>query len=177
MTSSRFCLILRNCRPTRRATGKAPSMTTAMLPRVTRCWRQQVKRAWLYRRGRLLGSLTWVLPSFCCLRLPETSPSTCSPDSESEWEKASVACDWLQTWWCGVRERLGTGEEFKAFWVIFSVEDIIRTCWSFMTWTQAPRMLCASWRRKRQTSLSLFMFCLSVARLQAKTFNSQKPSH
>lgn len=102
ITSPCMC-VFRSFRRTLLATLKAPSPTAAMLLWATRCWMQQSKgawpqlteRVWPYRRGRRSESLTSAPPLFCCLKLPKTSASTCSRDSESEWERDSAASDWL----------------------------------------------------------------------------------
>ncbi len=124
-------------------------------------WSQLTKEVWPCTRGTLWGSSTSAPPLFCCLKLRKTSASTCSRDSESEWERGLEGSDWLS---CGLRgrglvTRNWTLRQILRVWTIMgaflcsrkSVEAV------FMTKTQTPRMPCASPRSKCQTSLSLFL--------------------
>lgn len=95
-------LLSRSSRPTFHATPKALSLTEATFAQGSSFWTAQGMEAWPLpgqqaspcRKERLWGSLTSAPPSFCCSKLPKTSASTCSQDSESEWEKGWAGSDW-----------------------------------------------------------------------------------
>lgn len=62
--------------------------------RAKRAWPLWKEPAWPWRGAWRSESLTWGRPSCSCLRRPRTSTSSCSQDSELEWEKDSAASDW-----------------------------------------------------------------------------------
>lgn len=79
-------------------TVKGLSTTKTTLLSANRCWRWMVsgvwppwiEGAWSYRKGRRWESLTWVPPSFCCLKPLKTLASTCSQVRESKWARDSA---------------------------------------------------------------------------------------